>query len=187
MMRIAILISGSGSNMISLCNSMLSEKFAMPVLVLSDRKAVKGLSAARELGIKTSCIEYSSFYDDHGGFEESLNKELLSAKPDLICLAGFLRILSKSFINNFPKKIINIHPSLLPKYKGLNTHSRALLSGDRLAGCTVHEVTPELDSGPILGQVSVPVLSNETAETLSKKVLTLEHLLYPIILRRLVS
>ena len=108
MMRIAILISGSGSNMISLCNSMLSENFASPVLVLSDRKAAKGLSAARELGIKTRCIEYSNFYDDHGSFEKSLLKELLSVKPDLICLAGFLRVLSKSFINSFPKKIINI-------------------------------------------------------------------------------
>ena len=187
MMRVAILISGSGSNMISLCNSMLSEKLAIPVLVLSDRKIAKGLSSARKLGIKTRCIEYKDFNSDHSRFEKSLLDELKSVKPDLICLAGFLRILSSSFINNFPKKIINIHPSLLPKYKGLNTHRRAIFSGDSEAGCTVHEVTPELDDGPILGQTRLPIAPNDTEEILAKKVLKLEHLLYPIVLRRFVS
>jgi len=184
MMRVAILISGSGSNMVSLCNSMLVEKFATPVLVLSDRKVAKGLSSARKLGVNTRCIEYNG---DHGSFEESLLNELISVKADLICLAGFLRILSSSFINNFPKRIINIHPSLLPKYKGLNTHSRAIFLGDFEAGCTVHEVTSELDDGPILGQARLPVAPNDTGEILAKKVLKLEHLLYPIVLRRFVS
>jgi len=184
MMRVAILISGSGSNMVSLCNSMLVEKFATPVLVLSDRKVAKGLSSARKLGVNTRCIEYNG---DHGSFEKSLLNELISVKADLICLAGFLRILSSSFINNFPKKIINIHPSLLPKYKGLNTHSRAIFSGDFEAGCTVHEVTPELDDGTILGQARLPIEPNDTKEILAKKVLKLEHLLYPIVLRRFVS
>ena len=101
MTRVAILISGSGSNMVSLCNSMLAEKFATPVLVLSDRKVAKGLSSARKLGVNTRCIEYNG---DHGSFEKSLLNELISVKADLICLAGFLRILSSSFINNFPKK-----------------------------------------------------------------------------------
>lgn len=183
-MRVAILISGSGSNMVSLCNSMLVEKFATPVLVLSDRKVAKGLSSARKLGVNTRCIEYKG---DHGSFEKSLLNELILVKADLICLAGFLRILSSSFINNFPKKIINIHPSLLPKYKGLNTHSRAIFSGDFEAGCTVHEVTPKLDDGPILGQARLPIEPNDTKEILAKKVLKLEHLLYPIVLRRFVS
>ena len=187
MTRVAILISGSGSNMISLCNSMLTERFATPVLVLSDRKVAKGLSSARKLGVKTRCIEYKDFHNDRGGFERSLLHELVSVKPDLICLAGFLRILSSSFISSFPKRIINIHPSLLPKYKGLNTHSRAIMSGDCEAGCTVHEVTPELDNGPILGQARTPISCNETVEILAKKVLKLEHLLYPIVLRRFVS
>ena len=170
--------------MVSLCNSMLAEKFATPVLVLSDRKVAKGLSSARKLGVNTRCIEYNG---DQGGFEKSLLNELISVKADLICLAGFLRILSSSFINNFPKKIINIHPSLLPKYKGLNTHSRAIFSDDFEAGCTVHEVTPELDDGPILGQARLPIEPNDTEEILAKKVLKLEHLLYPIVLRRFVS
>jgi len=163
---------------------MLAEKFATPVLVLSDRKVAKGLSSARKLGVNTRCIEYNG---DHGSFEKSLLNELISVKADLICLAGFLRILSSSFINNFPKKIINIHPSLLPKYKGLNTHSRAIFSGDFEAGCTVHEVTPKLDDGPILGQARLPIEPNDTKEILAKKVLKLEHLLYPIVLRRFVS
>ena len=170
--------------MVSLCNSMLAEKFATPVLVLSDRKVAKGLSSARKLGVNTRCIEYNG---DQGSFEKSLLNELISVKADLICLAGFLRILSSSFINNFPKKIINIHPSLLPKYKGLNTHSRAIFSDDFEAGCTVHEVTPELDDGPILGQARLPIEPNDTKEILAKKVLKLEHLLYPIVLRRFVS
>ena len=170
--------------MVSLCNSMLAEKFATPVLVLSDRKVAKGLSSARKLGVNTRCIEYNG---DRSSFEKSLLNELISVKADLICLAGFLRILSSSFINNFPKKIINIHPSLLPKYKGLNTHSRAIFSDDFEAGCTVHEVTPELDDGPILGQARLPIEPNDTKEILAKKVLKLEHLLYPIVLRRFVS
>jgi phosphoribosylglycinamide formyltransferase-1 len=187
MKRVAILISGTGSNMLNLCKSMISENYAEPVLVLSDTKKAKGLSDAEQLGVNTRFIEFADRKGSNNNFEQKLIYELECVKPDIICLAGFMRILSQYFLEHFPEKIINIHPSILPKYKGLNTHSRAISALEKEAGCTVHRVTKIVDDGLILGQATVPIDSNETSESLAKKVLKLEHVLYPIVLRRLVS
>lgn len=187
MKRVAILISGTGSNMLNLCKSMMSEKYAEPILILSDRKKAEGLSAAKNLGVDTRCIEFSDFKNEKSTFEQKLIYELDCVNPDIICLAGFMRILSQSFLDHFPNKIINIHPSILPKYKGLNTHSRAISSFEKEAGCTVHRVTRLVDDGLILGQATVPIDGRDTSKSLANKVLKLEHILYPIVLRRLLS
>ena len=186
MTRVAILISGTGSNMVRLCQSMIKEKYAKPVLVLSDQKRAKGLRLAEDLGINVKHID-PSHYNNRDSFEKKIVNELKDVQTDLICLAGFMRVLSPYFITQFPNNIINIHPSLLPKYKGLNTHSRALESQDSEAGCTVHRVTKKIDDGLILGQASVPISTSENPESLAEKVLRLEHVLYPIVLKRLIN
>ena len=186
MTRVAILISGTGSNMVRLCQSMIKEKYAKPVLVLSDQKRAKGLRLAEDLGINVKHID-PTHYNNRDSFEKKIVNEIKDVQTDLICLAGFMRVLSPYFITQFPNNIINIHPSLLPKYKGLNTHSRALESQDKEAGCTVHRVTKKIDDGLILGQASVPISINENPESLAEKVLRLEHVLYPIVLKRLIN
>ena len=150
MTRVAILISGTGSNMVCLCQSMIKEKYATPVLVLSDQKHSKGLRLAEDLGINIKYIDPSQ-YNNKDSFDKKIVSELKDVQTDLICLAGFMRVLGPYFITQFSNNIINIHPSLLPKYKGLNTHSRALDSQDKEAGCTVHRVTKRIDDGLILG------------------------------------
>ncbi|MFL2798126.1 MAG: phosphoribosylglycinamide formyltransferase [Paracoccaceae bacterium] len=185
MTRVAILISGTGSNMLHLCQSMIKEKYAKPVLVLSDQKRAKGLRLAEDLGINVKHIDPSQYNKD--SFDKKIVKELKDVQADLICLAGFMRVLGPYFITQFPNNIINIHPSLLPKYKGLNTHSRALESQDKEAGCTVHRVTKKIDDGLILGQASVPISTSENPASLAEKVLRLEHVLYPIVLKRLIN
>ena len=187
MTRVAILISGTGSNMVRLCQSMIKEKYAKPVLVLSDQKRAKGLRLAEDLGIKVKYIDPFQYKNNKDSFDKKMVNELKDVQTDLICLAGFMRILSPYFIAQFPNNIINIHPSLLPKYKGLNTHSRALDSQDKEAGCTVHRVTKNIDDGHILGQASLPISTNENPESLAEKVLRLEHVLYPIVLKRLIN
>ena len=132
-------------------------------------------------------VDHRPFGRDRAAFEAALLKPLLDAKPDILCLAGFMRILTPAFVQHFSGRMLNIHPSLLPKYPGLHTHQRALDAGDAEAGCTVHEVTAELDAGPIPGQAGVPVLRGDTAETLAARVLTMEHQLYPAVLRRFAS
>jgi phosphoribosylglycinamide formyltransferase-1 len=153
-------------------------------LVASNDPAVAGLVWAADQGIPTSGVDHKDFGRDRAAFEENLLKRVLAAQPDILCLAGFMRILSPTFIGHFAGKMLNIHPSLLPKYPGLHTHQRALEAGDRQAGCTVHEVTPELDAGPILGQSRVAVLPGDTADTLAARVLVQEHRLYPLVLHR---
>ncbi len=187
MSRVAILISGGGSNMLSLVASMTGDHPARPVLVLSNDPAAKGLTRAAELGVPTAAVDHRPFAKDRAAFEAALLHPLLAAKPDVICLAGFMRILTPDFIRRFQGRMLNIHPSLLPKYPGLHTHQRALDAGDTEAGCTVHEVTAELDAGPILGQARVPVLPDDTADTLAARVLVQEHRLYPAVLRRFAS
>jgi phosphoribosylglycinamide formyltransferase-1 len=182
--RVAILISGGGSNMVALANSMTGDHPARPVLVLSNDPEAAGLAKAAALGIPTAAVDHRPFKGDREAFEAALLEPLTAAGPDILCLAGFMRILTPGFIARFQGRMLNIHPSLLPKYPGLHTHQRALDAGDREAGCTVHEVTPELDAGPILGQARVPVLPGDTAETLAARVLTEEHRLYPATLRR---
>lgn len=184
MKRVAILISGGGSNMTKLVEDMTGDHPGRPVLVLSNDANAGGLAKARAKNIPTFVVDHRTYGNDRAGFETELNRVLSAANPDIICLAGFMRILTADFIRRWSGKILNIHPSLLPKYKGLNTHQRALDAGDTVAGCSVHEVTEELDGGPVLGQATVPVIPGDTAETLAARVLVEEHRLYPAVLRR---
>jgi phosphoribosylglycinamide formyltransferase 1 len=182
--RVAILISGSGSNMVSLVESMQGDHPARPVLVLSNVADAGGLAKAEAHGIATAVVDHRPFGKDRAGFEAALSATLEAAAPDIICLAGFMRILTPAFTARWAGRMLNIHPSLLPKYRGLHTHARALEAGDAEAGCTVHEVTAELDGGPILGQARVAIEPGDTAETLAARILPWEHKLYPAVLRR---
>lgn len=182
--RVAILISGGGSNMVSLVEDMIGDHPARPVLVLSNRPEAGGLEKARARGIPTAVVDHRPFGSDRPAFEAALSAVLDQARPDIICLAGFMRVLTQGFVTRWQGKMLNIHPSLLPKYKGLHTHARAIAAGDSEAGCSVHEVTAELDGGQVLGQARVPVLPNDTPEALAARVLVQEHDLYPKILRR---
>ena len=187
MKRVAVLISGGGSNMLALVRSMTGDHPARPVLVASNDPNASGLAKAAALAIPTFAVDHRPFGKDRAAFEAALLTHLDAVQPDIVCLAGFMRILTPGFIRHFEGRMLNIHPSLLPKYPGLHTHARALAAGDALAGCTVHEVTAELDAGPILGQARVPVLPSDTEDTLAARVLTAEHLLYPAVLRRFAS
>lgn len=184
MKRVAILISGGGSNMLRLLDSLTGDHPARAVLVTSNDPQAAGLARAAARGLPVLAVDHRPFGRDRAAFEAALLKPLLDAKPDILCLAGFMRILTPAFVQHFSGRMLNIHPSLLPKYPGLHTHQRALDAGDAEAGCTVHEVTAELDAGPILGQARVPVLPGDSAETLAARVLTMEHQLYPAVLRR---
>lgn len=184
MKRVAIFISGGGSNMVSLVDSMTGDHPARPVLVLANSADAGGLEKARARGVPTAVVDHRPFKGDREAFQEALQAELVKAAPDILCLAGFMRVLTASFVENWQGRMLNIHPSLLPKYRGLHTHARALEAGDSEHGCTVHEVTPELDDGPILGQATVPVLPGDTPDVLAARVLEQEHRLYPAVLRR---
>ncbi|WP_319824112.1 phosphoribosylglycinamide formyltransferase [Thalassovita sp.] len=185
--RVAILISGGGSNMVKLVESMVGDHPARAVLVGSNDPEAGGLKKAADLGVPTFAVDHRPYKGDRAGFEAELQKHLEAAQPDVICLAGFMRVLTEDFVRNWDGRMLNIHPSLLPKYKGLHTHARALESGDTEAGCTVHMVTAALDDGPILGQSRVPVLADDTPDTLAARVLAREHILYPAVLRRFVT
>ncbi|NDV01538.1 phosphoribosylglycinamide formyltransferase [Pseudoroseicyclus tamaricis] len=187
MRRVAILISGSGSNMVALADSMTGDHPARPVMVLSNRPEAGGLAKAEARGIRTAVIDHRPFLGDRAAFEAALTERLEAAEPDVICLAGFMRVLTPAFIDAWRGRMLNIHPSLLPKHRGLDTHARALAAGDAEHGCTVHEVTAELDGGPILGQARLPILPEDSAGSLAARVLPLEHRLYPAVLRRFVS
>lgn len=184
MKRVAIFISGGGSNMVKLVESMTGDHPARPVLVLSNRADAGGLARAAEMGVPTAVVDHRPFKGDREAFQAALQAELVKAAPDILCLAGFMRVLTASFVQNWQGRMLNIHPSLLPKYRGLHTHARALEAGDAEHGCTVHEVTPELDEGPILGQAVVPVRAGDTPDDLAERVLVQEHRLYPAVLRR---
>jgi len=182
--RVAILISGGGSNMVTLADSMVGDHPARPCLVLSNVPGAGGLAKAEARGIPTAVVDHRDFKGDREGFEKALFSAIDPHAPDILCLAGFMRILTPLFITHYAGKMLNIHPSLLPKYKGLNTHARALEAGDTEAGCSVHEVTAELDGGPILGQARVPIRPGDTPDRLAARVLEQEHRLYPAVLRR---
>ncbi|WP_026758821.1 phosphoribosylglycinamide formyltransferase [Sediminimonas qiaohouensis] len=182
--RVAILISGGGSNMIKLAQSMTGDHPARPVLVASNDPAAAGLDVAREMGIETAAVDHRAYGRDRASFEAALLAELERAAPDIICLAGFMRVLGAEFVSRWEGRMLNIHPSLLPKYRGLDTHARAIAAGDTEAGCTVHLVTPALDDGPILGQARVPIRADDTPQSLAARVLEQEHRLYPAVLRR---
>ena len=183
MKRVAILISGGGSNMLALVRDMGADHPARPVLVASNDPAAGGLAKAAALGVPTTALDHRA-YPSREAFEADLARQIDAARTDIICLAGFMRILTPGFIRRYEGRMLNIHPSLLPKYPGLHTHARALAAGDSEAGCTVHEVTADLDAGPILGQSRLPVLPGDTADSLAARILTMEHQLYPTVLRR---
>ena len=170
--------------MVALIESMQGDHPARPCLVLSNDAEAGGLKKAAAAGIATAAVDHRPFKGDRAAFEAELVKPILEAGADIVCLAGFMRVLTAGFVSQFQGRMLNIHPSLLPKYTGLNTHARALEAGDRQHGCTVHEVTAVLDDGPILGQARVDVAADDTPETLAAKVLVEEHKLYPAVLRR---
>ena len=182
--NVAILISGGGSNMVRLVESMgAADHPGRPVLVLSNVPGAGGLARAADLGVPTAVVDHRPFGKDRAAFEAEMQRHLENAGAQVICTAGFMRILTPAFINNWAGRMLNIHPSPLPKYKGLHTHARAIEAGDAEAGCSVHEVTAELDGGPVLGQARVPILPGDTPETLAARVLVEEHRLYPRVLR----
>ncbi|MFZ5961718.1 phosphoribosylglycinamide formyltransferase [Thalassococcus sp. BH17M4-6] len=182
--RVAILLSGGGSNMVALARSMTGDHPARPVLVMANSETAGGLEKARDMGIDTAWVDHRPFKGDRPAFEDALHARLVQADPDIVCLAGFMRVLTEGFVRRWQGRMLNIHPSLLPKYRGLHTHARAIEAGESEHGCTVHEVTAELDEGPILGQARVPVQPADTPDRLAARVLEMEHRLYPAVLRR---
>jgi len=182
--RVAILISGGGSNMAALLDSMGPDHPAEAVLVLSNVPGAGGLAKAAARGVPTAVVDHRPFGADRAAFEAALSEVLAAARPDILCLAGFMRVLTEGFTGQWEGRCLNIHPSLLPKYRGLHTHARALAAGEAWHGCTVHEVTAALDDGPILGQARVRIEPGGTAESLAERVLAMEHRLYPAVLRR---
>jgi phosphoribosylglycinamide formyltransferase-1 len=183
--RVAIFISGGGSNMGRRVEDMQSgDHPAEPVLVLANDADAGGLKKAADMGVATAVVDHRPFKGDREAFQKALQAELDGVQPDILCLAGFMRVLTESFVAPWEGRMLNIHPSLLPKYKGLHTHARALEAGDAEHGCTVHLGTPALDDGPMLGPARVPVLDGDTPDALAARVLTQEHELYPAVLRR---
>lgn len=182
--RVAVLISGRGSNMTALIEAAQAKDYpAEIVVVVSNRSDAAGLARAREAGVATAVIDHRPFGDDREAFERALDDELRKYRIDIVCLAGFMRLLTAWFIGRWSGRILNIHPALLPEFKGLNTHRRALEAGTERHGATVHFVVEETDAGPIISQQSVPVLPGDTEETLAARVLKIEHRIYPEALR----
>ena len=179
MKRIVILISGRGSNLQSILDARLDSQIAA---VISNNPAARGIDIARSAGVDTAVIDHRAF-PDRASFEAVLADKVDSYRPDLLVLAGFMRILTEAFIKRFKNRIMNIHPSLLPAFPGVDTHRRALHEGVRIHGCTVHFVTPDLDHGPIVVQAAVPVLPDDDEERLAARVLEQEHRIYPEAIR----
>ena len=177
--RVAVLISGRGSNMASLIEAAQDPAYpAEIVLVVSNRPEAGGLERARAAGIATAVVDHKG-HPDRASFDAALDATLRQHAIEIVCLAGFMRILTPGFVESWAGRMLNIHPSLLPAFKGTDTHAQALAAGVSKHGCTVHFVTPELDSGPIVAQAEVPVLPNDTEDSLAARVLAQEHLLYP--------
>ncbi|MBB3770296.1 phosphoribosylglycinamide formyltransferase-1 [Angulomicrobium tetraedrale] len=185
--RVAILISGRGSNMMSLIEAAAAPDFPAEIaVVISNRPDAHGLARAQAANIPTRMIDHKA-HADRAGFDAALHAVLVEEQVDLVCLAGFMRLLMADFTQKWYGRMINIHPALLPSFKGLHTHERALAEGVRIHGCTVHFVTPEMDVGPILMQAAVPVLDADTPDTLGARVLAQEHVIYPAALRLVVE
>ena len=178
--KVAVLISGNGTNLQALIDACIAPSYpAEIVLVISNTANAKGIVRAREAGITTRIIDHTN-YSSREEFDTELSMTLSNSQCKLVCLAGFMRILSESFVNTWANSILNIHPSLLPSFPGTKTHERALEAGVKVSGCTLHFVTAELDAGPIIGQAAVPVLENDTPKTLANRVLIEEHKLYAL-------
>ena len=182
--RVAILISGRGSNMVALIEAAKDPTYPAEIaLVVSNNPDALGLVRAREAGITTAAIDHRPFGQDRTGFEAALQSVLEAHGIELICLAGFMRLLTAEFVAKWQGRMINIHPALLPDFKGLDTHARVLAAGAQTHGATVHFVVPEMDSGAVIAQGSVPVLADDTPEILAARVLAVEHKIYPAALR----
>jgi phosphoribosylglycinamide formyltransferase 1 len=182
--RVAILISGRGSNMVALIEAAKAQDYpAEIVLVLSNRPDAAGLERAREAGIATIVVDHRPFGEDRAAFDHALDAQLQAHQIDIVCLAGFMRLLTPAFVQRWSGRMLNIHPALLPRFKGLHTHRRALEARVKQHGATVHFVVLEMDAGPIVAQESVPVLEGDTEESLAQRVLAVEHRLYPQALR----
>lgn len=181
--RVAVLVSGNGSNLQALIDAARQPDFPAEIsLVLSNKDDAYGLTRANEAGIETAIIRHRD-HAERADFDAAMHAVLTAAGIELVCLAGFMRVLTADFVEKWQGKMINIHPSLLPSFKGLHTHQSAIDAGVRFAGCTVHFVTVGVDDGPIIAQACVPVSPDDTAETLGKRVLAEEHRIYPQALR----
>lgn len=184
--RVAVLISGRGSNMAALIDAAKDKTFpAEIVLVLSNRPDAGGLDTARAAGIATEVVDHTQYGKDRAAFEAALQAALIKHRIEIICLAGFMRLLTADFVNRWPQRMINIHPALLPAFKGLDTHQRALDAGAKVHGATVHFVVPEMDAGPIIAQGAVAVRPDDTEKSLAARVLAVEHRIYPWALKQL--
>lgn len=185
--RLVILISGRGSNMRSIIEAAQQGELNVDIAaVISNRPGAAGLDVARQAGIKTAVIDHKA-YDSRESFDQAMIETIDQYHPNFVILAGFMRILTAGFVQHYANRLINIHPSLLPKFKGLHTHQRAIEAGEKEHGASVHFVTAELDDGPVILQARVPVLPGDDADTLAARVLEQEHLLYPAAIRKLVS
>ena len=184
--RVAVLISGRGSNMTALIEAAKAADYPAEIaLVVSNRPEAPGLIRAREEGITTAVVDHKLFGDDREAFERALDDALAAQRIDIVCLAGFMRLLSPWLVQRWRGKMLNIHPALLPQFKGLHTHRRALEAGVKRHGATVHFVVPEVDAGPIVEQDSIAVREGDTEDTLAARVLEIEHRIYPRALRAL--
>jgi len=182
-LRLGVLISGSGTNLQAIIDACKDTDFPAEIaVVLSNRPEAYGLKRAQKAGIPTLCIDHTDF-ESRSLFEDALHGALKEHKVQLVCLAGFMRLLNADFVNRWKDRMINIHPSLLPAYKGLHTCERALEDGVRFAGCTIHYVRPEMDNGPIIMQAAVPIARNDTADSLQARIQTFEHKMYPVAVR----
>ncbi len=182
-MKIAVLISGRGSNLQSLIDAAAAEELGAEIaLVVSNVPDAPGLERAAKAGIPTETVDHRDF-EGREPFEDALHAALSGRSIELVCLAGFMRLLTGSFVGKWRDRLINIHPSILPAFKGLHTHERAIEAGVRFSGCTVHFVTPEMDDGPIIAQAVVPVLQGDTPGDLAARILAEEHKLYPLAVR----
>ena len=186
--RVAVLISGRGSNMAALIGAAKEEAYpAQVVLVLSNRPAAAGLASARAAGIATAVVDHAAYGKDRERFEHAMQAELETQRIELVCLAGFMRLLTPFFVRRWQGRMINIHPALLPAFKGLHTHQRVLAAGVRIHGASVHFVVEETDGGPIIAQGALAVRDDDTAASLADRVLAIEHKIYPAALALLAS
>ena len=187
MPNVAVLISGRGSNLQSLIDAARQRDYPATIsLVISNNAAAAGLNRAKKAEIEQHVVDHKDF-ENRADFEAALQQILITKNIDYICLAGFMRMLSVQFVDQWRGRLLNIHPSLLPSFKGLNVHERMIDAGVKIAGCTVHLVSPEMDAGPIIGQAAVPVLPDDNAQILAARILAQEHILYPECLRLLVE
>ncbi|MDH3701099.1 MAG: phosphoribosylglycinamide formyltransferase [Alphaproteobacteria bacterium] len=182
-LKVGVLISGRGSNLQALIDACKTANFpARIVLVISNNPDAAGLGRAEAAGIATAVIDHRD-YPDRRSFDDALDGSLRAAGVDTVCLAGFMRLLTAAFLDGWHNRVLNVHPSLLPAFKGMHAQRDAIEAGVKLAGCTVHVVRPEMDSGPIIAQAAVPVLAGDDENTLAARILEMEHVIYPLALR----